>query len=139
VPRRRWLLESSTLASAVLVPPRSHLSGRRDLRWPCSTPDQFRVVQAGQRAHVRSNRGSQHPLAGVGSWERLAAEKGWLGTARAAQLGPEVVPGCRSAGWRGDGHPNNAVQRTETAPLMRASRPVGGCAVPAADGERYAD
>jgi hypothetical protein len=33
---------------------------------------------------------------------------------------------------------NNAVQRTGTAPLLRASRPVGGCAVPAADGERYA-
>jgi hypothetical protein len=34
---------------------------------------------------------------------------------------------------------NDAVQRTVTAPLMRASRPVGGCAVPAADGERWAD
>jgi hypothetical protein len=34
---------------------------------------------------------------------------------------------------------NHAVQRTETAPLYPTSRPVGGCAVPAADGERWAD
>ena len=32
---------------------------------------------------------------------------------------------------------NHTVQRTETAPLYSTSRPVCGCAVPAADGERY--
>lgn len=34
---------------------------------------------------------------------------------------------------------NYTVQRTGTAPLYSASRPVGGCAVPSADGERSAD
>jgi len=34
---------------------------------------------------------------------------------------------------------NYAVQRTETAPLWSAPRPVGDCAVPAADGGRWAD
>ena len=37
------------------------------------------------------------------------------------------------------GRPNNAVQRTVTARLLPASRPGGGCAVPAADDERWAD
>jgi hypothetical protein len=77
-----------------------------------------------------------------GPWRQLkrrAAEKVWLGTARSAELGPEVVIGCRSAGWRSAGHPNHAVQRTVTARLLRASSPVGGCAVPAADGERWPD
>jgi hypothetical protein len=140
VPRRCGLLESPTLSSAVLVPARSHLVGRPVLRWPCSTPDQLRVARSGQRVHVRTD-GPRltAPCGRCGQVKRRAAEKGWLGTAHAAQLGPGVVTGCRSARWRGDGHPNYAVQRTVTAPLLPASRPVGGCAVPAADGERYVD
>jgi len=34
---------------------------------------------------------------------------------------------------------NNTVQRTETAPLLLTTRSVRGCAVPAADGERWVD
>jgi hypothetical protein len=45
--------------------------------------------------------------------------------------------GLRERRTVSDGLPNNAVQRTVTARLLPASRPVGSCAVPSADGERW--
>src|SRR5262245_56896026 len=55
VARRRGLLESPTLASAVQVRSCSHPVGRAPLWWPWSPPDQLRVGRSGQRVHVRNN------------------------------------------------------------------------------------
>jgi len=148
-PLRRWSATSPVLASAAPRgwPGGTHPGGRSPVRFSRahSVPQTVAMQQSGP-----SSRGAGRSA--VADIRLGGLDSGLLQLALGDVRGS--IPGLRRhAGLhhgRGVGHhgqrigavsssfplSNHAVQRTETAPPLRASRPVGGCAVPAADGGR---
>ena len=139
-PRHRWTGDICTSGAVTTYRPRAetHLfapvrhrcSSRGLLDHPSSRGEQVGLGYRGcadgwPHVDALQSRDGRCPRAGVGDRGGVRFKRG-LRFSKSGQ-GPMTTT-----------H-NYTVQRTETAPLYSTSRPVCGCAVPAADGERYAD
>jgi len=136
-PRHRWRGDICTSGAVTAYRPRAETRLFAPVRHRCSS--------RGLPEHP-SSRGERVGLSyrgGADGWPHVDALQSRDGRCRRAGVGDgggvRFKRGLRFS-KSGQGpvsttH-NHTVQRTETTPLYSASRPVCGCAVPAADGER---